>query len=355
MALGPVRERTDPAAEAGARGSRLSVIPVCLAAWAGCVLLNVAFGSKAIPMTEVIQALVAFDERNYDHFIVSSQRLPRALIASFVGACLAVCGALLQGLTRNPLASPGLLGVSSGAVLFVVFFGFYWGVPNAWHGAVAFAGGWFGFFSCVLLARVARIAHDPRNLALILAGAIVSMAYAGIASALVLANESLRAELLSWMSGNVNHYYIDRLTDVWFVGAGMLFVLLCLAPALTLITLGSDKAAAAGVAVKPVTLCALTAAVAGAAAAVSVCGPIGFVGLVVPHLVRPVAGAHFSALFPACALVGAIVVLLADVVARVVFAPYVLHTSVLMSLLGGLAFIVIVKRHYLTVGVAARP
>lgn len=313
-----------------------------------CLALNLSIGAKHIPVPEVIRALIAFDDSTYDHFIVLYQRFPRALIAMFVGSMMAICGMILQGLTRNPLASPSLLGVSSGASLFVIGLGFYTATPDVWHGALAFAGGWFGFFSCLALAKVAGIGNDPRNLSLILAGAIVSILYSAIANALLLADPGLRLDLLNWITGNINHVYIDRLYDIWWVWPIVVAGLMALAAPLTLILLGADKAQSAGVAVKSVSNMAILLSVGGAAASVSVCGPIGFVGLVVPHMVRPFAGAHFRLTIPLCALLGGAVVLLADLVARIAFAPFVLHTAIVMELLGGVLFIFIVKRFYLS-------
>lgn len=320
-----------------------------------CVLLvalaaNLSLGSTDIPLSSIFDAVVAFDGDSYDHFILLYQRLPRAMIAMFVGAVMACGGAVLQGLTRNPLASPAILGISSGATLFVIASVFFLALPPAWQGAAAVAGGLFGFASCLLVARLTGMSRDPRGLSLILSGAVLSMLYTSIANALMLASPSQRTDFLSWMSGNINHVYADRLYDFWWLGAAGLAVMFVLARPLTLVTLGRDKAASAGVDVRRVTLTALGAVVVSASAAVAICGPVGFVGLIVPHVVRPVFGAGFGASLPANAVLGAAVCLLADLAARTAFAPYVLHTGVMMDLLGGLVFAVIVKRTYLGAG-----
>lgn len=314
----------------------------------GALVVNLGIGAKAIPPGDVLAALLRFDDENFDHFIVLFQRLPRALIAMFVGGLMAVCGAVLQGVMRNPLASPSLLGVNSGAVFFVVAFGFYLGVDMRWHGALAFMGGWFGFLCCLGLARMAGVANDPRGLGLILAGAIASMALGAMAQALLLADMNLRMNLLSWAAGNINHAYADRLYAIWPAGLVCLGLLMLLARPLTLVMLGPEKAASAGVPVRAVTGAALLASVGGAAAGVSICGPMGFVGLVVPHMVRPLMGAHFLWLLPGCVALGAVIALAADVIARTIFSPYVLHTGIVLELVGGLVFLAIVKRHYLS-------
>jgi iron complex transport system permease protein len=129
-----------------------------------------------------------------------------------------------------------------------------------------------------------------------------------------------------------------------------LSVLLVLSRALSLIALGPEKASSAGVNIVLVSRLAIAAVVLSCSAAVAICGPVGFVGLVVPHIVRPLVGANQSAVLPGCILVGATVCLIADMIARMAFAPFVLHTGLMMDLIGGGVFAVIVRRYYLTPG-----
>lgn len=320
---------------------------VLLAALVG----NLAFGASAVDPTDVVSALIRFDADNYDHFIVVYQRLPRALIAIFLGAVMACGGAVLQGLTRNPLASPGILGINSGAMLFVILAAFLFDVPLEWQGVAAILGGFFGFFSCLLVTRMTGLSRDPRGLALILSGAVLSMLYSSVANAIMLASPSRRSDFLSWASGNINHVYFSRLLDFWWLGAMGLVVLMMLSRPLTLITLGRDKAASAGVDVQRVTWLSISAVVISTSAAVAICGPIGFVGLVTPHIVRPLVGASFTVALPVNAVLGAAICLLADLGARSLFAPHNLHTGIMMDLLGGIFFAIIVKRYYLSAAV----
>lgn len=330
--------------------SRLPFIGACCCGLLLALAANLTLGADALPPAEVWAALFDFDETKYEHFVVLYQRLPRALIAIFVGAILACGGAVLQGLTRNPLASPSILGVHAGATLFVVAGVFLFNVALPWQGALAIAGGIFGFASCLFVTRLTGMANDPRGLALILSGAVLSMLYLSIANVLLLSSPSRRNEFLSWIAGNINHVYAERLYDFWWIGLAALAVLFVLARPLTLVVLGRDKAASAGVNVPLVMYLALAAVVISGSAAVAVCGPVGFVGLIVPHIVRPFAGAVFASALPANALLGAAVCLLADLTARTVAAPHILHTGVMMDLIGGVVFAVIVHRRYLTAG-----
>ncbi|MDZ5451081.1 FecCD family ABC transporter permease [Labrys sp. ZIDIC5] len=220
------------------------------------------------------------------------------------------------------------------------------------QGFAALAGALAGFATSLLVARLAGLSHDPRGLAFILAGALVSMFFIGIANAFLLSDPARRMDFLGWVSGNINHVYADRLLRFWWIGLIELVGLQLLARPLTVIALGDGKATSLGVDVIRVSRLALAAVALAAGSAVAICGPIGFVGLVVPHLVRPFVGGGFKLGLPACAVCGAGLTLLADLAAREAFKPYVLHTGVLMDLMGGVVFAMIVRRYYL--GAAAR-
>jgi iron complex transport system permease protein len=310
--------------------------------------LNLSVGAGAIGPHTIFDAVFHFDPETYEHFVVLYQRVPRALIALQVGATMACAGAVLQGLTRNPLAAPATLGISAGATVAVLIGVYIFDLGMQAQGISALAGGLLGFLCCLAVARLVARTRDPQGLTLILSGALVSMLLFGIANALLLSDPSRRTDFLSWVTGNINHFYADRLAMFWWIGALALLLLLILARPLTLITIGVEKAASAGVNVPIVTGAALIAAAFAASSSVAICGPVAFIGLVVPHIVRPFVGGAFGLILPATAMTGAVVCLLADIFARTAFAPYLLHTGLVMDLLGGAVFILIVKRRYLT-------
>ncbi|MEP6148368.1 MAG: iron chelate uptake ABC transporter family permease subunit, partial [Nisaea sp.] len=216
------------------------------------------------------------------------------------------------------------------------------------QGISALAGGLLGFLCCLAVARMVARTRDPQGLTLILSGALVSMLLFGIANALLLSDPLRRTDLLAWVTGNINHFYADRLAMFWWVGALALLFLLVLARPLTLITIGTEKAASAGVNVPFVTGAALIAVAFAASSSVAICGPVAFIGLVVPHIIRPFVGGAFGLILPAAAVTGAVVCLLADLVARAAFSPFVLLTGLVTDLLCGVVFVIIVKRRYLT-------
>lgn len=310
-------------------------------------VFSLTLGASGISLADIWAALTAFDDQSYDHFIIRHQRLPQITIAAVVGGALATSGAVLQGLMNNPLASPSLLGIASGATLFTVIFGFAIGIPLIWQGPIAFAGGLFGLASAIGLARLASGGKDPRGLTLILAGALVSMLYAALAQAVLLADATLRQATLGWVTGNINFAYADRLMLMAPLALAAVLGLWVFARPATLLTLGVDTAAAAGLEARRLWWLIIGLATLASSAAVTICGPVGFVGLVVPHILRPFAGADLRRAIPANMLFGAAFVILADVVARTAFAPRIANTGVVMDLLGGLVFIWLVRRVYL--------
>jgi len=281
-----------------------------------------------------------------DWLILTRLRLPRTVLAALVGGGLGLAGAVLQGALRNPLADPGLLGITGTAGLGSVVV-FYWGLAQGFPPALP-AGGLAGAAvgALALLGFAGRAASGP---ALILAGVAVSaLSAALLALALTLApNPFALAEITFWLLGGLQ----DRtLLHVALAAPPILLgmaILLRLGPALDALSLGEDTAASLGIPIgRTLRLAALgTALTAGAAAAVA--GGIGFVGLVVPHLLRPLLGEQPGALLPASVLTGAILLTSADMLVRV--APLLLPLSqtlplgVLTALLGA-PFLVVIAR-----------
>lgn len=311
-------------------------------------LFSLAFGTHIVSFSQLYAALTQPEPQNQQQAIVLYQRLPRALIALYVGAMMACSGLVFQARLSNPLASSSTLGINAGAVLFVIASHVFFAFDLILQGIAALAGGLFGYLSSLAVARFTGAFNALHGLLLILSGSLISMLYLGIANALLLAHPEVRAEYLSWLAGAINHAYITRLHGFWWFGLLALAVLLLLARPLTLILLGNEKALSIGINAALVSRIALSAAIVAASSAVAICGPIGFVGLVVPHIVRPLVGQHFLQALPACALVGASVCLLANLGAQTLFQPYVVNTGILMDLLGSLFFIWVIRNRYLS-------
>ncbi len=284
-----------------------------------------------------------------DAAVFFSIRLPRVLLAVLVGASLASSGAALQGLFRNPLADPGLVGVSSGAALgavAVIVLGDRLGVPaavRAWllPGA-AFAG---GLVTTMLVLRLGRIEGRTSVVALLLAGvAVTALASAATGLVLFVADDAQLRSATFWSMGSLGNATWGMLTAV---AAPMLLAILALprlAGALDLLLLGEAEARHSGVRVERVKLAVIVLVSLGVGAAVAVSGVIGFVGLLAPHLVRLWAGPGHRVLLPGAALVGAVLLLLADATARTMVAPAELPIGILTALAGAPLLLVLLGR-----------
>lgn len=317
-----------------------------LAGLAGAVLvaalLSLMVGSLFIAPGQVLASLV-HGTVSGDADVVRSLRVPRTLLGLVVGAALGVAGALAQGFTRNPLADPGLLGINAGAALLVVVGIFVLGVSS-------FAGYiWFALVGAALagmlvfvLGSAGRAGSTPVTLAL--AGAALSAVLSGITTAIVLSDQTTLDQYRFWSVGSLSGRAVDTLVPVLFVVVPGLLLALATAPGLNTLVLGDDVARSLGVpvgAVRAVGLLAVTLLAGGATAAA---GPIAFVGLVVPHLVRRVTGADYRWLLPGAALSGVVLILVADVVGRIVAPPGELQVGVVLAVIGAPFFIALVRR-----------
>ncbi len=265
--------------------------------------------------------------------IMTEIRLPRALLASLVGAALGTSGAALQGYLRNPLAEPGVIGISSGAGLGAVL-AIHTGAASALALALPF-GGLIGAAIATFLVLLLAGRHGGA-LTLILAGvAVASAATALMSLALSLApNPFAAVEIVFWLLGSL----ADRsLEHVWlaapFIVAG-LAILLRLGPSLDALALGEDGARNLGIALGTLRLQIVAGSALAVGAATAIAGTIGFVGLVVPHVLRPFVGHQPSRLLPASLLGGAILVLAADSLVRVITPAGELRLGVLTALIG---------------------
>lgn len=325
---------------------RASAYAILLAALSGLVVLtfvgSLLIGPSDLGMAGSLEGLFS-TETSLAQLVMYEIRLPRAVLGLMIGVTLGLSGAVLQGFLRNPLAEPGILGISSAAALGAVL-AIYTGLSAFFPLALPLAG-LAGAFVAVLLIRALTGANGS-TLTLILAGVAVS-AFAGAASTLVLnlsPNPFAATEILFWMLGSLT----DRsMTHVWLAGPFMIIgwiMLASLARPLDTLTLGSDAAATMGINVGKLQSFAVFGTAASVGAAVSVAGAIGFVGLVVPHVLRPLVGSVPSRLLPAGALGGAIVLLTADILVRLIDPGHDLKIGVLTAMVGAPFFLWLVYR-----------
>ncbi|WP_273726516.1 iron ABC transporter permease [Brucella gallinifaecis] len=306
-------------------------------------VLSLLVGPASIRAGESIRALLT-GKGDVIVLVMREIRLPRALLALLIGASLGLSGAALQGYLRNPLAEPGLLGVSSSASLGAVI-AIYTGLSQAFPLALPLLA-LVGAFVSVFLVKTLAGQHAG-TLTVILAGvAVTSLAGAMTALALNLSPNPFAAmEIVFWMLGSL----ADRsMTHVWLVAPFILIgwvMLFSLGRALDSLTLGSDAAASMGVNLSRVQFLAVLGTAASVGASTAVAGAIGFVGLVVPHLLRPLVGSKPSRLLAASGFGGAALLLAADVLVRVIMPGRELKLGVLTAIIGAPFFLWLVFKY----------
>jgi iron complex transport system permease protein len=299
-------------------------------------------GSRAITLGTIWQALTDFDPSSAAETVVREMRVPRTLLGLTAGAALGLSGAILQGVTRNPLADPGIMGINAGAAAFMVLginvFGTQQLGTYIW---LAFLGAGAATVAVYGVASLGREGATPVKLAL--AGAAMTAGLTSVTSAIVMTDAAALNELRFWQVGSLAGRYMPVFWQTLpFILVGLV-VALGLGRALNGLALGEDVARALGqrVAMTRALMFVTVALLCGAATAA--CGPIVFVGLVVPHLARMICGPDYRWILPYSLLLTPIVLLLADIVGRVVLSPGELQVGVVLGVLGAPAFIFLVR------------
>lgn len=309
------------------------IVALLLAVW-----LSLAIGAQSIELATVLQALVAPDPNNADHVVVASLRVPRTLAGLVPGAALGAAGAILQSLTRNPLADPGLLGVNAAASLAVVLAISTLGVTSP----SAFV--WFALLGAIaalaLVLAVGALQGEGSSPATVpvVGLALTALCTAGV-SIVMLSDRGALSAFRHWQVGSLAARDLDMLAQLApiFVAGAVLAALS--GPALNLLALGDDLARGLGARLGLARAIALGAVVLLCGASVSIVGPIAFIGLVVPHLVRRVTRANVPLTILGSALAGPVLLLVADVVGRVIVPPGELEVGIVVALIGAPALI----------------
>ncbi|MDR7942941.1 Fe(3+) dicitrate ABC transporter permease subunit FecD [Enterobacter soli] len=315
---------------------KITLVIFIALALAGFSLLSLQMGVIAVPWRALLTDWQA--GREY-HYVLTAYRLPRLLLALFVGAALAVAGVLVQGIVRNPLASPDILGVnhaaslaSVGALLLLP------SLPVIVLPLLAFAGGMAG----LILLRMLANTSQPMKLAL--TGVALSACWASLTDWLMLSRPQDVNSALLWLTGSLWG------RDWSFVKIAVPLLLLFLPLSLVfcrdldLLALGDARATTLGVAVSRTRFRGLLLAVAMTSTGVAVCGPISFIGLVVPHMVRSITGGRHRWLLPVSALAGALLLVVADLLARIIHPPLELPAGVLTAIIGAPWFVWLLVR-----------
>jgi iron complex transport system permease protein len=329
------------ATPARARGPRAVVLLLALVA--AVALLSIAVGTRTIGPADVWTALFDGDLGSDEAVIVRQLRLPRTVLGLLAGLALGIAGALMQGHTRNPLGDPGLLGVTAGASLAVVLAISVLGVATpAGYVWFAFAGALAGTVLVYAIGSAGRGGATPVTLAL--AGAALSALLYAIVRGVLVSDQQTLDSFRFWVVGGLAGRNADVAAQVApFVAAGVVLAVVN-APALNLLAFGEDVARGLGSRVWLARAVGLAAITLLCGAATAACGPIAFVGLVVPHVVRAFTGPDHRWLIPCSGLLGAALLLTADVLGRVVARPGELPAGIVLALVGAPFFVALVRR-----------
>ncbi|MFD9034490.1 iron chelate uptake ABC transporter family permease subunit [Streptomyces sp. NPDC059567] len=340
----PSRASADPTGPDQTPTRRNSVRAVGLAVAVGVLLLvcvlSVMIGAKPVPLGDVWHGLFQNTGVGND-VIIHDVRVPRTLLGLLVGVALGLSGAVMQGLTRNPLAEPGLLGVNAGAAAAVV-------------SAIAFLGVtdvsdyiWFAFAGAAVVSVVVYVLGGSRSstpVRLALAGTAATAALYGYVNAVQLLNSAALDRLRFWTVGSLASADMDTVRRVApFILVGVVLALLIARP-LNAMEMGDDTARALGADINRTRVIAMAAVTLMCGAATAACGPIVFLGLMVPYLVRAITGPDMRWILPYAAVLSPVLLLGSDVIGRLVARPAELQVGIVTALIGGPVFIRLVRR-----------
>ncbi|KAA0545300.1 iron ABC transporter permease [Bacillus sp. BGMRC 2118] len=308
----------------------------------GTICASVLLGYTQTTWKMAIDAYINFNGSN-EHIIIQTTRVPRALIAAAVGASLAIAGAIMQALSKNPLASPGIMGVNAGAGFFVVLSVTFFAQASlnqlTWS---AFLGAAVAAFTVYFLGSLGREGLTPMKLTL--AGAAMAAFFSSFTQGLLVVNEKALEEVLFWLAGSVQGRDLDILLSVLpylivaWIGSQLL------ANSINVLSMGDDVAKGLGQKTVLIKLLSAIVVVLLAGGAVAIAGPIGFIGIVIPHLARSLVGIDHRWIIPYCGLLGGILLLVADIGARYVIMPEEVPVGVMTAIIGTPFFIYIARR-----------
>lgn len=325
---------------------RLAMLLLTLMLIAGS-LIHLGLGARWIAPQTVLQALIEYDPRNFDHRIIVDLRLVRLAAALLTGAALGVAGVLLQTVIRNPLGEPHILGLNAGASLAVVAtsaLGLSVGDFPAARPLTAACGAALLFGGIMALASAGRGGATP--LRITLCGVAISAFASAVTAAILILDEQTLLAMRTWLAGDLAGLNWATLQAALVPALSGMGLALLLAPRLNVLALGDKVALGLGVNLVQTRLLGLAAIALLCGTAVAVAGPIGFVGLVVPHVVRRLITQDIRLALPLAAPVGALVLVLADIAARTIVAPQELATGAMTALVGAPLFIFIAARSF---------
>lgn len=326
-------------------GNRLAGVIILLG---GCLLLlfsmiaSIHFGAADLSYKTIWEAIFSFDSENSSHTIVRELRLPRAVAAVVVGASLAVSGSIMQGMTRNPLGDPSIMGVTAGSSLFIaIAFAF---VPTiSYLGLITYSlvGAGLGALLVFGITSLSKGGITPVKLAL--AGSAITTLLSSISTTLGI-RFNVSKDISYWYAGGVAGVQIPQLTYIIPIVAVGLILAVLLSRSISILSLGEEIAKGLGQNTMTIRLLGTIAVLLLTGAAVSIAGMIGFIGLVIPHITRFLVGVDYRWIIPCSAILGGILLLVADIVGRMINAPFETPVGAVTAIIGVPFFLYLARK-----------
>ena len=306
------------------------------------VVISISYGSTSIPFDTVWSAIFSFDTDVTSHQVIQEIRIPRAISAALVGAFLAVSGSIMQGMTRNPLASPSILGVTDGAALsLVIMLAAFPMISSMGLTVASFVGAGVAVALILFIGSFSKGGITPVKLAL--AGVAIGTMLRSISTILSL-HFNLEKEVGFWLAGELSGTSWSSVNILFFSGIIGLPIALFLAKSITVLSLGEDMATNLGQNSLLIKALGIISILILTGAAVSVAGVVGFVGLIVPHITRFIMGTDYKWIIPSSAIFGALLLVLSDLVSRYINAPFETPVGAITSLIGVPFFLYLARK-----------
>lgn len=305
-------------------------------------LISIMFGTKDIPLSDIWQAIVNFDEGNLNHQIIWSGRVPRVLAVLFVGAFLAVAGAVMQGVTRNFLASPSILGVADGSAFVVTMaIVFLPSITNFQLVLLSMLGSLFGGMLVFGFASMIKNGLSPVRLAII--GTVIGTFLSSIGTAIAMYHQ-VSQTITMWYNSKLHTVQMDMVLLCVPIGLLGLILALSMSNSVTVMSLGEDTAVSLGQRTRIVKVLSMLSVAILTGTAVALVGKIAFVGLVVPHLVRMLVSVDYRYIIPCSAVMGAFFLTACDVISRYINFPFETPIGVVTALIGVPYFLYLIRK-----------
>lgn len=307
-----------------------------------CLMLSLAFGSKNVGLSQAVNALINSDDMSFSAIVVR-ERIPRTIFSVMAGASLGISGALMQSITRNPIADPSILGVNTGASLFVVIGIAFFNINSAneyiW---IALAGAGITSIFVYGIASMGSGGMTPIKLAL--AGSATSAVLTSLVSVIILPRSEVMNAYRFWQVGSVSGATWDSINLILpYLIIGLIISIIS-TPALDVLALGDEVATGLGVNIGIIRIICAIAGVILCGAITAIAGPIGFVGLMIPHSIRLILGANLRGLVPMSAIGGAVLLTISDVLGRVIGSPGELQVGIITAFFGAPILIIIARK-----------